>query len=154
METLPRMRHRPIRFHRYRPLIRKVLPVSEGPNAVVGEMNEETGPGECPYVPPRPNHPTEGAGNRVWWPNQLNLSILRKHPAVANPMGEEFDYAAAFNSLDLDALTADVDCAVGDTPCLTASNDRGFVIDEAEVVYWGTCPECAAATSSSTAIAP
>ena len=39
---------------------------------------------------------------------------------------------------------ADVECAVGHAPCLTASNDRGFVIDEAEVVYWGTCPACAA----------
>jgi Fur family transcriptional regulator, stress-responsive regulator len=39
---------------------------------------------------------------------------------------------------------ADVDCAVGDTPCLTASDDHGFVIDEAEVVYWGTCPACSA----------
>lgn len=38
---------------------------------------------------------------------------------------------------------ADVDCAVGDTPCLTASDDLGFDIDEAEVVYWGRCPECA-----------
>ncbi len=37
---------------------------------------------------------------------------------------------------------ADVDCAVGNAPCLTASHDHGFVIDEAEVVYWGTCPEC------------
>jgi Fur family ferric uptake transcriptional regulator len=37
---------------------------------------------------------------------------------------------------------ADVDCAVGDTPCLTASNDAGFQIDEAEVIYWGRCPEC------------
>ena len=37
---------------------------------------------------------------------------------------------------------ADVDCAVGDTPCLTASDSTGFVIDEAEVIYWGTCPEC------------
>ena len=37
---------------------------------------------------------------------------------------------------------ADVDCAVGDTPCLTASNDQGFEIDEAEVIYWGVCPEC------------
>ncbi|MBD0862652.1 transcriptional repressor [Gordonia sp. zg691] len=36
----------------------------------------------------------------------------------------------------------DVDCAVGEAPCLTASNDRGFVIDEAEVVYWGYCPDC------------
>ena len=40
---------------------------------------------------------------------------------------------------------AAVDCAVGHTPCLTASDDHGFAIDEAEVTYWGTCPECAAA---------
>jgi Fe2+ or Zn2+ uptake regulation protein len=37
---------------------------------------------------------------------------------------------------------ADVDCAEGLAPCLTASDDHGFVIDEAEVVYWGTCPQC------------
>lgn len=41
----------------------------------------------------------------------------------------------------------DVDCAVGYTPCLTASDDAGYVIDEAEVVYWGLCPACAAAAS-------
>ena len=40
---------------------------------------------------------------------------------------------------------ADVDCAVGDTPCLTASETHGFTIDEAEVIYWGTCPDCATA---------
>jgi Fur family transcriptional regulator, stress-responsive regulator len=38
----------------------------------------------------------------------------------------------------------DVDCAVGDTPCLTAADDSGYEIDEAEVVYWGRCPECVA----------
>jgi Fur family transcriptional regulator, stress-responsive regulator len=43
---------------------------------------------------------------------------------------------------------ADVDCAVGDTPCLTAPDDHGFTIDEAEVIYWGRCPECVAATSA------
>jgi Fe2+ or Zn2+ uptake regulation protein len=43
-------------------------------------------------------------------------------------------------------VVADVDCAVGDTPCLTASNDQGFVIDEAEVVYWGRCASCSART--------
>ena len=37
---------------------------------------------------------------------------------------------------------ADVDCAVGETPCLTASESHGFTIDEAEVIYWGTCPNC------------
>jgi Fur family ferric uptake transcriptional regulator len=39
-------------------------------------------------------------------------------------------------------ITVDVPCAVGYTPCLAASDDQGFVIDEAEVIYWGTCPEC------------
>jgi len=38
---------------------------------------------------------------------------------------------------------SDVDCATGDTPCLTASDDHGYVIDEAEVTYWGLCPRCA-----------
>jgi Fur family ferric uptake transcriptional regulator len=44
---------------------------------------------------------------------------------------------------------ADVDCAVGETPCLTASDDQGFSIDEAEVTYWGVCPDCAAAPATS-----
>ena len=44
--------------------------------------------------------------------------------------------------------TADVDCATGRKPCLTASNDAGFTIDEAEVIYWGTCPECQTAEKS------
>ena len=39
-------------------------------------------------------------------------------------------------------LMFDIDCAVGDTPCLVADDDHGFVIDEAEVVYWGFCPTC------------
>jgi Fur family transcriptional regulator, stress-responsive regulator len=43
---------------------------------------------------------------------------------------------------------ADVDCAVGYTPCLTAADARGFEIDEAEVIYWGRCPDCAAATAA------
>ncbi|MFI2205104.1 Fur family transcriptional regulator [Streptomyces sp. NPDC020192] len=42
----------------------------------------------------------------------------------------------------------DVDCAVGDAPCLAASDDRGFSIDEAEVVYWGMCPDCSTGRSS------
>jgi len=79
-------------------------------DAVVGDMQSEQSEAQCPVasVGPR-NHPTEGAGNRDWWPNQLNLTILRKHAAVANPMGGDFDYAGAFSTLDLDALTRDVD---------------------------------------------
>ena len=45
-------------------------------------------------------------------------------------------------------VVADVDCATGEAPCLTASDDHGFSIDEAEVVYWGLCPECSTARSS------
>jgi Fe2+ or Zn2+ uptake regulation protein len=45
-------------------------------------------------------------------------------------------------------VVADVDCAVGEAPCLTASDDHGFSIDEAEVVYWGLCSACSTARSS------
>jgi Fe2+ or Zn2+ uptake regulation protein len=44
---------------------------------------------------------------------------------------------------------ADIDCVVGEAPCLHAADDSGFEIDEAEVVYWGRCPECATRASSS-----
>ncbi len=82
--------------------------MSDSPDAVVGEMNEESA-GGCPVSAGRFKHPTEGGTNSEWWPNQLNLKILRKHPAVANPMGEDFDYAAEFKTVDLDALARDVD---------------------------------------------
>ncbi|MFD2762779.1 Fur family transcriptional regulator [Micromonospora eburnea] len=45
-------------------------------------------------------------------------------------------------------LIADVNCAIGEAPCLTASDDHGFSIDEAEVVYWGMCPACCATANS------
>jgi Fe2+ or Zn2+ uptake regulation protein len=47
---------------------------------------------------------------------------------------------------------ADVDCAVGDTPCLTAADDSGYQIDEAEVIYWGRCSQCVAATSAASGV--
>ena len=71
--------------------------MSDQPNAEVGEMNESTRAG-CPVDHERALHPTQGGGNRGWWPDRLNLKILAKNPAVANPLGEEFDYAEAFNS--------------------------------------------------------
>lgn len=55
--------------------------------------------------------------NQFWWPEKLNLSPLRQHAAESNPMGEEFDYAAAFNELDLDAVKEDVEAV------LTTSQD-------------------------------
>jgi catalase-peroxidase len=77
------------------------------PDAVVGEMNE---PNEafCPVAHDRAPHPTQGGGNRGWWPDRLNLKILAKNPAVANPLGEDFDYAEAFEALDLDAVKQDI----------------------------------------------
>ncbi len=90
--------------------------MADNPNAAVGEMNDEEA-GGCPVAAGRFKHPTEGGSNREWWPDQLNLTILRKHPAVANPMGEEFDYAEAFQTVDLDALARDVD------EVLTSSQD-------------------------------
>ncbi|GAA5158069.1 catalase/peroxidase HPI [Pseudonocardia eucalypti] len=71
-------------------------------------MNTESA-GGCPVSTGRFSHPTEGGSNRDWWPNQLNLSILRKHVPAANPLGEDFDYAAAFATVDLGELAKDVD---------------------------------------------
>ncbi|HWD06060.1 MAG TPA: catalase/peroxidase HPI [Amycolatopsis sp.] len=80
--------------------------MSEPQNAAAGETNSE---GKCPVHSARMAQPAEGGGNRDWWPNQLNLSILRKHPAVANPMDADFDYAKEFATVDLDELARDVD---------------------------------------------
>ena len=63
--------------------------------------------GECPVVHGL-THPTMGDANNEWWPNRLNLKILAKNPAVANPLGEDFDYAAAFKTLDLAAVKRDI----------------------------------------------
>jgi catalase-peroxidase len=70
-------------------------------------MNEEPTEG-CPVAHERAAHPTQGGGNRGWWPDRLNLKILAKNPAVANPLGEDFNYAAAFEALDLDAVKQDI----------------------------------------------
>lgn len=63
--------------------------------------------GKCPFL-----HGTLGQGggprNRDWWPNQLDLAILRQHSSLSDPMGADFDYAEAFNSLDLSAVKADL----------------------------------------------
>jgi catalase-peroxidase len=71
-------------------------------------MNEQTG-GGCPVAHERAAHPTQGGGNRGWWPNRLNLKILAKNPAVANPFGEAFDYAQAFKTLDLAEVKRDIE---------------------------------------------
>ncbi len=72
----------------------------------IGEANTE--PQAESGCPMRIKPPTEGGGNRDWWPNQLNLKLLQQNPDVANPMDDGFDYDTALASLDVDALKADL----------------------------------------------
>jgi catalase-peroxidase len=69
---------------------------------------------ECPF---RSNAAGAGTRNRDWWPEQLKLGILRQHTPVTNPLGNEFDYAEAFKSLDYAALKKDL------TDLMTDSQD-------------------------------
>ncbi|MDH6625697.1 catalase-peroxidase [Streptomyces sp. LBL] len=81
--------------------------MTENHDAIVSDPKpEETG--GCPVAHGRAAHPTQGGGNRQWWPERLNVKILAKNPAVANPLGEEFDYAEAFKALDLPAVKRDI----------------------------------------------
>ncbi|MFF1920332.1 catalase/peroxidase HPI [Streptomyces sp. NPDC058221] len=81
--------------------------MTENHDAIVTDPKTEEVSG-CPVAHGRAPHPTQGGGNRQWWPERLNLKILAKNPAVANPLGEEFDYAQAFKSLDLPAVKRDI----------------------------------------------
>lgn len=74
--------------------------------------------------------------------------IRRIHPAGSpamyeNRVGDNHHHLICRSC----ARTVDIDCATGNTPCLTAAEHHGFEIDEAEVVYWGTCPDCQQASS-------
>ncbi len=91
--------------------------MSENHDAIVTDAKTEGTGGGCPVAHTRAPHPTQGGGNRQWWPEQLNLKILAKNPAVSNPLGEEFDYAAAFKTLDLPAVKQDI------AEVLTSSQD-------------------------------
>ncbi|MFG2945902.1 catalase/peroxidase HPI [Streptomyces adustus] len=81
--------------------------MSENHDAIVTDAKSGDA-GGCPVAHERAAHPTQGGGNRQWWPERLNLKILAKNPAVANPLGEDFDYAEAFESLDLAAVKRDI----------------------------------------------
>lgn len=81
--------------------------MTENHDAIVTDPKPEETTG-CPVAHGRAPHPTQGGGNRQWWPERLNLKILAKNPAVANPLGEEFDYAEAFKTLDLPAVKRDI----------------------------------------------
>ncbi len=82
--------------------------MSDQPDAVVGEMNEEDA-GGCPVAhDDRFPYPAESGDNTQWWPNRLNLKILAKNPSETNPYGDDFDYAAEFQTLDLDEVKKDI----------------------------------------------
>ncbi|WP_158795868.1 catalase/peroxidase HPI [Pedobacter sp. L105] len=72
---------------------------------------------KCPFHNGTMKHNTGGGGtrNNDWWPNQLKLSILRQHSSLSNPMGEDFNYAEAFKSLDLAAVKADLHALMTDS---------------------------------------
>jgi catalase-peroxidase len=73
-------------------------------NAVVGDMNAEESSAKCPVV-----HSVGGTSNRDWWPNQLDLDPLRANSPKSDPLGADFDYAAAFAALDLAAVKRDIE---------------------------------------------
>ncbi|WP_329179223.1 catalase/peroxidase HPI [Streptomyces decoyicus] len=81
--------------------------MTDNHDAIVTDPKPEEA-GGCPVAHGRALHPTQGGGNRQWWPQRLNVKILAKNPAVANPLGEQFDYAEAFKSLDLPAVKRDI----------------------------------------------
>ncbi|MFT3681025.1 MAG: catalase/peroxidase HPI [Ferruginibacter sp.] len=72
---------------------------------------------KCPFFNGTMKNNVAGGGtrNRDWWPNQLKLNILRQHSSLSNPMDKDFDYAAAFNSLDLEALKKDLHALMTDS---------------------------------------
>ncbi|MFF1722801.1 catalase/peroxidase HPI [Streptomyces sviceus] len=82
--------------------------MSENPDAIVTDAKTDGTGGGCPVAHGRAAHPTQGGGNRQWWPERLNLKILAKDPVVANPLGADFDYAEAFQALDLAAVKRDI----------------------------------------------
>ena len=76
-------------------------------------MNSET---QCPVQHANPDRAKVwGMSNRDWWPNQLHLGTLHQNSALADPMGEEFDYAEEFKTLDLDAVVADLTALMTDS---------------------------------------
>ena len=91
--------------------------MAENHDPVVVEDATPESSGGCPVAHSGLPHPTQGDANQDWWPNKLNLKILAKNPAVANPLGEEFSYAEAFSSLDLAAVKRDI------AEALTTSQD-------------------------------
>src|SRR5690606_27101314 len=78
-----------------------------------GEIRIMSNESKCPF--PHAATAAGGRSNRDWWPEQLDLTILHQHSALSDPMGETFDYAKAFATLDLDAVVADLKAVMTDS---------------------------------------
>ena len=81
-------------------------------NPPIGEAQTDSAAGGCPM---RIRPPVEGGSNRDWWPNAVNLKILQKNPDVIDPMDPGYDYRTVVQTLDVDALTRDVDALMTDS---------------------------------------
>lgn len=97
----------------FKPMKRCILIFGMALPVVLPAQMEMTDPGKCPVVHENSNTSTEpasskGNGNRDWWPNQLDLSVLRQNSERANPLGPSFSYKKSFESLDYQALKADL----------------------------------------------
>ena len=78
----------------------------------IGEAQTDSAAGGCPM---RIRPPVEGGSNRDWWPNAVNLKMLQKNPDIIDPMDHGYDYRSAVQTLDVDALTSDVDAVMTDS---------------------------------------
>jgi len=82
----------------------------------ISNRQTSNGESECPFAPAAQRHTAAGAlSNSDWWPSQLNLKILHQNTPQSNPMGEAFNYAEAFKSLDLDVLKKDLYSLMNDS---------------------------------------
>jgi len=89
-------------------------PIVDDQNAILNETKE--GEAKCPFSNGALRHTAAGTqANANWWPNQLNLKILHQHSSKSNPMGEEFNYAEEFKTLDLDAVIKDLRALMTDS---------------------------------------
>jgi catalase-peroxidase len=83
---------------------------------IVDDQNAISGDAKCPFSSGAVKHTAAGTPtNANWWPNQLNLKILHQHSPLSNPMGEAFNYAEEFKSLDLDAVIKDLHALMTDS---------------------------------------
>src|SRR5262249_285039 len=86
------------------------IPAGDNPSSLSHPSRTSASEGKCPF-----SGGTRAHTNRDWWPNRLDLHVLQQHCRLANPMGEGFDYAKEFNSLDLYAVIRDLRAVMTDS---------------------------------------